>query len=408
MDTMYRFDVSSIRCLRYLRIKLGVEQPLTVLVGDGPMGRSSALEGLALLKSVVDGPEALAERLKRFQDPEALCRRGVNEMVLSVMFFDPDLEVGSYVVFMLAFRRDEGVFHLQGETIQHPGEGDEHLLVRLGEIYGFRAATQPAWRRERKAPPVMSVPLDKIVLHMRLPEPVATAVARIKRLVSRFDIVFDLNLRCADPARPDDAEARAQNIAQEWSAIQAEGSWQRALSLARLVLGPALGAITLSPAGLTLSFAGDPRSIPAAGLPQDQLTWLATIPLIFQQPHKSLLALDQPERQLSPLALATLIRELKRVGVPILVTTESNVPLQLLDDAVDGLYVGVMEEPDRAVYYRPEPERAREALRRHGDLAWARASGAIHTLLGAPKPDDLSERPEKKQEVEVPVGAFRR
>ena len=410
MDTMYRFDVSSIRCLRYLRIKLGVEQPLTVLVGDGPMGRSSALEGLALLKSVVDGPEALAERLKRFQDPEALCRRGVNEMVLSVMFFDPDLEVGSYVVFMLAFRRDEGVFHLQGETIQHPGEGDEHLLVRLGEIYGFRAATQPAWRRERKAPPVMSVPLDKIVLHMRLPEPVATAVARIKRLVSRFDIVFDLNLRCADPARPDDAEARAQNIAQEWSAIQAEGegSWQRALSLARVVLGPALGAITLSPAGLTLSFAGDPTSIPAAGLPQDQLTWLATIPLIFQQPHKSLLALDQPERQLSPLALATLIRELKRVGVPILVTTESNVPLQLLDDAADGLYVGVMEEPDRAVYYRPEPERAREALRRHGDLAWARASGAIHTLLGAPEPDDLAERPEKKQEVEVPVGAFRR
>lgn len=36
MDRMYRFDVSSIRCLRYLRIKLGVEQPLTVLVSDGP------------------------------------------------------------------------------------------------------------------------------------------------------------------------------------------------------------------------------------------------------------------------------------------------------------------------------------------------------------------------------------
>ena len=117
MDTLCRFDVSSIRCLRYLRVKLGRDQPLTVLLSDGPMGRSSALEGLALLKSVVDGPEALAERLKRFQDPEELCRRGVNEMVLSVMFFDPDLEVGSYVVFMLAFRRDEGVFHLQGETI---------------------------------------------------------------------------------------------------------------------------------------------------------------------------------------------------------------------------------------------------------------------------------------------------
>ena len=398
MDTMYRFDVSSVRCLRYLRVKLGVEQPLTVLVGDGPMGRTSALEGLALLKSVVDGPEALAERLKRFQDPEDLCRRGVNEMVLSVMFFDLDLEVGSYVLFLLAFRRDEGVFHLHGETIQHPGDGDESLLVRLGEIYGTRGTAQPAWRRERKDPPVRSVPLDKIVIHMRLPEPVATAVDRIKRLVGRFDIVFDLNLRCADPARPDDAEARAANVSKEWAAIQAEGegSWQRALSLARVVLGPALGVLTLTPAGLTLSFAGDPTPIPAAVLPQEQLTWLATIPLIFQQPHKSLLALDQPERQLSPLALATLIRELKRVGVPILVTTESNVPLQLLDDAVDGLYVGVMEEPDRAVYYRPEPERAREALRRHGDLAWARASGALHTLLGAPEPDDLAEPAEKR------------
>jgi len=245
---------------------------------------------------------------------------------------------------------------------------------------------------------------------MRLPEPVATVVARIKRLVSRFDIVFDLNLRCADPARPDDAEARARNIAREWSAIQAEGegSWQRALSLARVLLGPALGVVTLSPAGLTLSFAGDPTALSAADLPQDQLTWLATIPLIFQQPHKSLLALDQPERQLSPLALATLIRELKRAEVPIFITTESNVPLQLLDAAADGLYVGVMEEPDRAVYYRPEPDRVREALRRHGDLAWVRASGAIHTLLGAPEPDDLSERSTKSREVDVPVGEFRR
>ena len=108
------------------------------------------------------------------------------------------------------------------------------------------------------------------------------------------------------------------------------------------------------------------------------------------------------------MALATLIRELKRAEVPILITTESNVPLQLLDDAVDGLYVGVMEEPDRAVVYRPEPERVREALRRHGDLAWVRASGAIHTLLGAPEPDDLSERAEKKRDVEVPVGQSRR
>ena len=86
MDRMYRFDVSSIRCLRYLRIKLGVEQPLTVLVSDGP--------------------EALAEQIKRFQEPEALCRRGVNEMVLSVMFFDPDVTTEeSYLLFMLAFRR---------------------------------------------------------------------------------------------------------------------------------------------------------------------------------------------------------------------------------------------------------------------------------------------------------------
>ena len=411
MDTLCRFDVSSIRCLRYLRVKLGRDQPLTVLLGDGPMGRSSALEGLALLKSVIDGPEALAERLKRFQDPDDLCRRGVNEMILSVMFFDPDVTTeGSYVLFMLAFRRDDGVFHLHGETIKHPNKNADSILVRLGDVYMLKAAAQPAWKRERKEPPVLHIPPDKIVVHTRLPEPTAKVVARIMNVVRRIQIVFDLHQRCADPTRPDDAEARARNIAGEWAAIRAGGEegWQRALSLARVVLGPALGLVTLSPAGLTLSFAGDPTVLSAADLPQDQLTWLATIPLIFQQPHKSLLALDQPERQLSPLALATLIRELKRAEVPIVITTESNVPLQLLDDAADGLYVGVMEEPDRAVYYRPEPDRVREALRRHGDLAWVRASGAIHTLLGAPEPDNLAERFEKARDVDVPVGEFRR
>ena len=50
----------------------------------------------------------------------------------------------------------------------------------------------------------------------------------------------------------------------------------------------------------------------------------------------------------------------------------------------------------------------RWTLRRHGDLAWVRASGAIHTLLGAPEPDDLSERREKTRDVDVPVGEFRR
>jgi methylthioribose-1-phosphate isomerase len=47
--------------------------------------------------------------------------------------------------------------------------------------------------------------------------------------------------------------------------------------------------------------------------------------------------------------------------------------------------------------------------RRDGhDLAWVRASGAIHTLLGAPEPDDLSGRSTKAQEVDIPVGEFRR
>jgi hypothetical protein len=49
MDTMYRFDLSGIRCLRYLRLKVGRDSKLTVLVGDGPMGRTAALEGLALI-----------------------------------------------------------------------------------------------------------------------------------------------------------------------------------------------------------------------------------------------------------------------------------------------------------------------------------------------------------------------
>ena len=389
MDTLYRLVLSSIRCLGYLSLKFGPESKLTVLVGDGPAGRSAALEGLALAKAVMESDEALVARLGRFQEEGALRRRGCPTMVFAVMIGDERRKTERFINYLFGFAVEaDGVMRMATEQLADPNEAKNPLFRSLGAYYMIKAGPQPAWRRERKAQRPLMLPIDKIVLHLPMPPTAAPIVGRLKQMFRRLEIVFDLNLHLADPARPDDAEARAANISKEWAAIQAEGegSWQRALSLARVVLGPALGAVTLSPAGLDLSFAGEPAPIPAAALPQDQLTWLATIPLIFQQPHRSLLALDQPERQLSPLALATLIRELKRADTPVLITTESNVPLQLLDNPVEGLYVGRMLEPDRAAYYRPDPERTREALRRHGDLAWVRASGALDSILGEPEP----------------------
>ena len=394
MDSIYRFFLSGLRCVAFLPLKLGPECKLTVLVGDGPMGRTAALEGLALVKAGMESPEALVARLARFQEEGPLRRRGSPIMVFAVMVGDEGRKSARFINFHMVFVIEaDGVMRLSCEQLADPDDSKNPLFMSRGAYYQVKAAPQPAWRRERKAPNLQFLPIDKMVLHTPMPPTAAPVVDRLIQTFRRVEIVFDLNLHRADPARPDDAEARAQNIAQEWSAIQAEGegSWQRALSLARVVLGPALGALTLTPAGLAVSFAGDPAPIPAARLPQDQLTWLGTIPLIFQQPHKSLLALDQPERQLSPLALATLIRELKRADTPVLITTESNVPLQLLDDPVNGLYVGRMIEPDRVAYYRPEPGRTREALRRHGDLGWVRASGAIDSILGEPEPYELPD-----------------
>ena len=351
----------------------------------------------------MESPQALDARLKRFQDGGDLRRRGSDVLVFIVMVGDESRDNAHFVNYQLAFAREaDGVLRLVSEQLSDP-EDDEKgpLFASMGGTYMLKAAPQPAWRRERKERKALPLAHGQMVIHSPMPPSLAPVVARLLDTFRRVEIVFDLHLRCADPRHPDDLERRAQNIAAEWAAIRAgdEAGWQRALSLARVVLGPRLGGLTVTPATaeapatLAVMFAGDAAPTPAASLPQDPLTWLATIPLVFQQPHKSLLTLDQPERQLSPLALATLIRELKRAETPVLITTESNVPLQFLDDAVDGLYVGRMAEPDRAVYYRPEPERVWAALRRHGDLAWVRASGAIDTLLGAPEPDDLAEGP---------------
>jgi hypothetical protein len=173
MDIIFRFILSGIRCLRSLGLKLGRDCKLTVLVGDGPTGRSAVLEGLALVKAGMESPEALVARLAGFQVEGPLRRRDSPTMVFAVMIGDEARASARFVNYQIAFAVEaDGVMRVACEQLGDPNEArqfKEPLFRSMGAYYMIKTAAPPAWRRERKAPKPMFLPIDKMVLHLPMP-----------------------------------------------------------------------------------------------------------------------------------------------------------------------------------------------------------------------------------------------
>ena len=99
------------------------------------------------------------------------------------------------------------------------------------------------------------------------------------------------------------------------------------------------------------------------------------------------MAIAEPELRLPDEAIGALAWELRRTWSRALFATQSDAVLRLLRGPAESLYVGRQIEPDRIVFAQPQAAPLRAALRRHGDLAWVRANGALEDILGAPLDD---------------------
>ena len=409
MDVVTQIELTGVRGIRKLALSFAVYEPLTVVTGPAGTGKSTVMDGLRLLGAAGRSSEEFFEGATELLINRELQRRENDKIMLQAEIFDSKGKLPT-LRYAVIFGLDEGKAVVVGEGLStvepDKDEPSRFDLIRMPDVGGFRSpgadamAGQPAWRRQRKAKSntQFNVRRDQLVLHTTThpgADPVLrrAAAALSKLLVVRVSPGED---RPNEAPLEDDAPSQHGRDAQIWRTLQAGDPerWQRALSLARVVLGPTLANIrAFTPPGggpmvLMAQFADAPAPVRVERLPHVQREWLSLVgwASISQGPG-ALLGVDEPELLFPDEAIGALAWELRRTKIRTLITTQSAAVLRLLRDPTDSLYVGRQVEPDRIVFAQPRASLLRAALRRHGDLAWVSANGALEDTLGDPLDD---------------------
>ncbi|MCK6514674.1 AAA family ATPase [Myxococcota bacterium] len=408
MDIVTQIEMIGVRGIRQLVLTLAHDEPLTVVAGPTGSGKSTIVECLGLLGAAGRSSEEFflfATELLKNQD---LQRRENDKILLQAVIFDSKLKLPA-LRYAVVFGLDEGKAVVVGESLAtiepDKDDPDRFDLIRMPDVGGFRSpgadvmAGQPAWRRQRKAKnnTQFTVRRDQLVLHANTHPGANPVLRRAAAALSKL-VMIGFQPPSPEDEKPssEDELSQLENDAQRWRLLK-EGDpelWQRALGLARIVLGPSLGDVHILKApdrdegALALGFVDAPAPVPVEALPQKQRDWLTLVGWAFRyRRNGGFLAIAEPELRLPDEAIGALAWELRRTWSRALFATQSDAVLRLLRGPAESLYVGRQIEPDRIVFAQPQAAPLRAALRRHGDLAWVRANGALEDILGAPLDD---------------------
>lgn len=407
MDIVTLIEMIGVRGVRRLALTLAPEEPLTVVTGPTGSGKTTLVECLGLLGAAGRSSEEfylLANELLARRD---LQRRENDKILLQAVIFDGKLKLPT-LRYAVVFGLDEGKAVVVGESLGtvEPDKDDPNRfdLIRMPDVGGFRSpgadimAGQPAWRRQRKAKnnTQFTVRRDQLVLHTDAHPGANPVLRRAAAALSKLNMMSFHPAPEGEQPPEEHAAIQHQDDAWRWRGLQ-DGDperWQRALGLARIVLGPSLGNLrAFTPPGggdpvLEAHFADVPAPVRAERLPKVQREWLMALGWVFtyQRPG-ALLGIAQPELSFPEEAIGALAWELRRAKTRTLFATQSDAVLRLLRDPTESLYVGRQLEPDRIVFAQPQAKPLRAALLRHGDLAWVRNNGALDETLGEPLDD---------------------
>ncbi|MBK9649434.1 MAG: AAA family ATPase [Deltaproteobacteria bacterium] len=304
-----------VRGVRRLALTLAPEEPLTVVTGPTGSGKTTLVECLGLLGAAGRSSEEfylLANELLARRD---LQRRENDKILLQAVIFDGKLKLPT-LRYAVVFGLDEGKAVVVGESLAtvEPDKDDPNRfdLIRMPDVGGFRSpgadimAGQPAWRRQRKAKnnTQFSVRRDQLVLHTDAHPGANPVLRRAAAALSKLNMMSFHPAPEGEQPPEEHASSQHQDDAWRWRGLQ-DGDperWQRALGLARIVLGPSLGKLrAFTPPGggdpvLEAHFADVPAPVRAERLPKVQREWLMALGWVFtyQRPG-ALLGIAQPE-----------------------------------------------------------------------------------------------------------------
>lgn len=359
--------IGSFRLLRTAELRL--EPSLAVIVGPNQSGKSSLLDALQLLSDAARG---------NLVDAIVRCRGGFST-ILSRGAEDPTV-------------------HLEVELRVPSGQTLRYSL-RLGPVgaYDFAVVQEELSEQTQDGPwvPVLSrtgtqaklsatlitVPNGREALLSQLGSMTHPLVQLVQGALSSITVhpYFQTGAAWAEPdaasmrrpARPEPnarLQATGNNLAAALSSMRDERpeDWQDFLRMVRRAF-PQMRELRLpavSRGMVQLLWVDDKgNSFDASELSDGTLSFLAVLCALFQ-PGNALVAIDEPEAHLHPDALMRLVGAARSLSErqPILLTTQSDTLIGLLDDTPESVVVAQREEGE-ARLVRPGPEELREWLK---------------------------------------------
>jgi predicted ATPase len=364
-----RLTALRLGAFRLLRsIELHLEPPFAVIVGPNQSGKSSVLDALQLLADAARGELATAVVKRRGGFGAILSRNAPDALVhLEAEFQAP---TGQRLRYFLKLgpvgAYDYAVEH---EVLaEYVKDAWTPLLTRQGMQAGLGGRA-------------LSVGNSREAMLSQLGGMAPTLVKRVQAALAAIAVYpyFRTGASWADPEavpmrRPSRLEPGARldptgsNLAAALFSLRDErpDDWQDFLGIVRLAF-PSLKDLRLPAVsrGMVQLFWDDVDggSFDASELSDGTLSFLSILCALFQ-PGSALIAVDEPEAHLHPDALMRLIGAARSLSErqPILLTTQSDTLIGLLDDIPESIVVA-RREGDVAQLVRPRIEELRAWLK---------------------------------------------
>jgi len=393
--------------VRGLRSLADVHLPLrglSVLIGENGAGKSSLVETFEILRKV-GGPTPLLSALIRLHDLDGIMREDAQRIEFGVSIEgsgEPRLDYRFVIE-----RRGKGGFAVGRERLDvHVAGHAEPLHAILRGPTRCRYFNQSAGRLDE-----LGVSPDQLALRALLDQrgkQEQAAASRVSDVLASgaVHLPFEVRARWLCEERKWDSPLRQPavveravgverlgvNLVNAYAALRNRTDWQETLDDIRLGLGADIRDVLTEPAlrgqlELRVRYA-DAGDVPAAGLSDGTLCYLAFVALVRFGPEGGFLVIDEPESHLDP---GLLVRVVDMLGVlaqttPVVIATHSDRLLDALPDPCASVLLCELSAGRRTRLRRPDGLGLAQWLVGYRGLGHLRAEAPLALVMGDPLP----------------------
>ncbi len=397
MDRITRINLTNVRTYTSASLDL---TGVTVLIGDNGVGKSTIIEVCEILRRMAS--TEFTGQFFGFHRAPQLIRAGATRMEIGVTVTS-DVHGEFPVHYQATWESRGGVLAVVAEIIDYgplPTDKDPTRILQRTEAGGW--ALEKGAQVPLRGPQLDPSRLNLAVAHL-LSHP---SVARLCSALEKIHVHLPLDLspawaasaqqrplgvRGASPLVPADRVALgATNLANVYQALKndfGDDHWQATMEVVRLGLGSNVESVSVRPdaasnVALWLKYRVPDMQVPAAGLSDGILAWLAFVALDRFPAPRSLLAIDEVDLHLHPYLLSRVLDLCAATSSrhPVLLTTHSDRLLDMLPAPSEQVVLAQSNADGSTSLLRPDPTTLAAWLERYSGYGRVRAEGYEYTM----------------------------